>query len=152
MQDDEYAQSLATDQARMAAARAEDERTAAEQALRTQQAAAAAELTRQESNRVELRRQRLDSLRATLRPPPAEAEPRTRILMRFPDGQRFDRFFHLTDTIQAVHDYVNTQDLIGEQFALCTAHPRRVLVDLTRTLEEEQLVPRAMLNIEDRTE
>ena len=150
-QEEEYARSLAEDQAREAreaeagAAAAAVARAAAAEAAAAQAAAAQAEAA------AEAKRAARAAKATTLAPEPtAGADDATRLVIRLSDGRRLDRRFGKRERLQAVVDYIESElpDIYdGADFELVSNYPRKVFSAETRsaTLEALGLCPQATL-------
>jgi chemotaxis protein histidine kinase CheA len=150
-QEEEYARSLAEDQAREAreaeagAAAAAVARAAAAEAAAAQAAAAQAEAA------AEAKRAARAAKATSLAPEPtAGADDATRLVIRLSDGRRLDRRFGKRERLQAVVDYIESElpDIYdGADFELVSNYPRKVFSAETRsaTLEDLGLCPQATL-------
>lgn len=56
-----------------------------------------------------------------------------------------------THATQALFDYVDVQEKVGQDFSLFTAHPKTDIANSGQTLEEAGLVPRAAIMVQDNT-
>ncbi|KAL5551536.1 hypothetical protein UlMin_001712 [Ulmus minor] len=78
----------------------------------------------------------------------------TQVLVRFPTGERKDRRFHSTATIQTVYDYVDSLGCLDvESYSLVSNFPRVVYgpEKLSLSLKEAGLHPQASLFVEPNT-
>ena len=69
------------------------------------------------------------------------------------DGQRLQRRFRHTETVQHVYDFVAGQDPeahdIPDNFVLCSNFPRREFADHSQTLADANLTRAEMLMVHD---
>ena len=73
------------------------------------------------------------------------------VLVRFPTGDRKERRFHSTDTIQSLYDYVDSLGCLdAENYSLVSNFPRVVYGTdkLSLSLKEAGLHPQAGLFVE----
>lgn len=77
---------------------------------------------------------------------PAAGPDSVQLSIRLPSGQKVDRRFLRTAPIWLVHEFVSTLK-VGADFELMTPFPQTVFSDLTRTLEELGLFPRAVVHV-----
>jgi len=143
-QDREYREALEADRAREAARQAEREKE--ERAQREQEEA---------ERRAQAERE--DGLAKALSlvgEEPAAGTPDTaHIRLTLPNGRRIDRRFHADDTIEVVraflivHFHENSVDIAN--FSLSTSFPKRTYDDPAATLREGDLVPQAVLMVQD---
>lgn len=73
------------------------------------------------------------------------------VLVRFPTGERKDRRFHSTATIQSLYDYVDSLGCLDvESYSLVSNFPRVVYgpEKLSLSLKEAGLHPQASLFVE----
>ncbi|KAK7344100.1 hypothetical protein VNO77_13363 [Canavalia gladiata] len=154
-QDAAYRAALEADQARERQRREEEERLARE--------AAEAERKRKEEEEAQERAaqeaaEKLAAL-AKMRQEKAESlgeEPEkgpnvTQVLVRFPNGERKERRFNSTTTIQSLYDYVDSLGCLeAESYSLVSNFPRVVYGQekLTLSLKEAGLHPQASLFVE----
>ncbi|XP_060615058.2 UBX domain-containing protein 10 [Anolis sagrei] len=87
---------------------------------------------------------------------PGEGEPRLLLAIRSPSGQRFERHFRPSDSLQAVLAVAarrNSSTYRGRGYSLETAEvPRRTFSDLSRSLEECGIPHKSVLCILRREE
>lgn len=91
---------------------------------------------------------------------PSKDDPNaTLIVFRYPDGEkRIERRFLKTNTVQTLYDFVLTlgRDIYTEteydKFSLIQPFPFKAYTDMNKTLEEEKLVPNAVLQIKEEDE
>ena len=91
---------------------------------------------------------------------PSKDDPNvTLIVFRYPDGEkRIERRFVKTNTVQTLYDFVLTlgRDIYTEaeynKFSLIQPFPFKAYTDMNKTLEEEHLVPNAVLQIKEEDE
>nr|DAD17982.1 TPA_asm: hypothetical protein HUJ06_019445 [Nelumbo nucifera] len=77
--------------------------------------------------------------------------PFGQVLVRFPTGERKERRFHNTDTIQSLYDYVDSLDCLNaEKYSLVSNFPRVVYgpEKHSLSLNEAGLHPQASLFVE----
>lgn len=138
-QDSEFEQSLQMDRAKAESEKAESERLAREQREEAERAAASA-------NALEAKRARLPPI------PAADAtEQVTELLIRLPSGKRLQRRFYASNTLGDVYDFVDLEsgdELEGDGYQLITPMPRIAFKDRTASLEDAQLLRRAMLVVD----
>jgi len=93
------------------------------------------------------RRERRLAKAATLPAEPAAKADSTRVLVRLPNGQRLNRCFPRTSTLQAVVDWVESSDPDIYELELVSSYPKRVFsaVDRDESLEALGLHPDATL-------
>jgi len=118
-QEDEYARSLAADQARLR----ERQRLVSE----TEEQEKKAQLEVQNRER---RKTRFDEMRLKIRstlPDEASAESSVRLKIHFPDGSSFNRNFHPSDTLEMLFNVVMSNDQCPVDFSLLTGHPAKLL-------------------------
>ncbi|PKI36742.1 hypothetical protein CRG98_042872 [Punica granatum] len=154
-QDAAYRAALEADQAR--------ERQRKEEQERLEREAAEAERKRKEEEEARLRAEREAAERAAalakLREEKASsvgAEPEkgpdvTRVLVRFPTGERKERRFHSNTTIQVLYDYVDSLGCLEiGNYSLVSNFPRVVYGSekLSLSLKEAGLHPQASLFVE----
>lgn len=154
-QDAAYRAALEADQARerqrkeeqerleREAAEAERKRKEEEEALER----AAREAAEKEAAMARLRQQKAMSLGAE----PEKGPDVTQVLVRFPTGERKERRFHSSLTIQSLYDYVDSLDCLkAEKYSLVSNFPRVVYGAEKRSLslKEAGLHPQASLFVE----
>lgn len=71
------------------------------------------------------------------------------LALRLPSGETVKQDFKPTDTLQDVHDFLRSTKCQTGNFSLCTNFPRKSYTgaDLSITLQEADLVPRAALTV-----
>uniref|UniRef100_A0A0D9XLM4 UBX domain-containing protein n=1 Tax=Leersia perrieri TaxID=77586 RepID=A0A0D9XLM4_9ORYZ len=154
-QDAAYRAALEADQARERQQREEQEkreREAAEAERKRKQEEEAQERAAQEAAEKEaaLARRRQEKAMA-LGAEPERGPDVTRVLIRFPTGERKERRFHSNTTITSVYDYVDSLDCLkAEKYSLVSNFPRVTYgpEKFSQTLEEAGLHPQASLFIE----
>eukprot|EP01103_Thecamoeba_quadrilineata_P008740 TRINITY_DN1846_c0_g1_i1.p1 TRINITY_DN1846_c0_g1~~TRINITY_DN1846_c0_g1_i1.p1 ORF type:complete len:258 (-),score=37.00 TRINITY_DN1846_c0_g1_i1:11-784(-) len=74
------------------------------------------------------------------------------LCIRRPDGQRIEKRFKETSTLKDVVDFLHHSftDLDISRFIITKSYPRFPLTDLSKTLQEYQLCPSAVLMLEKR--
>merc|ERR1719473_952403 len=104
---------------------AEQTRLDDEKMQREQEQRAAAEL--------EMKRSRLTT------EPPAGEPGRLLLMLRLPKGQRLQRAFRSSETINTIYDFVDIQqfeELVGQQYRLVSTMPRKAYEDRQQTLAD----------------
>lgn len=154
-QDAAYRAALEADQARERQRREEEERLereAAEAERKRREEEEARQRAERESAEKEAARARMRQEKAMSLGPEPEKEPNvTRVLVRFPTGERKERRFHSTATIQSLYDYVDSLDCLdAEDYSLVSNFPRVVFGSEKRSLSltEAGLHPQASLFVE----
>lgn len=143
-QDEAYHESLLADRAK-------------EEARRQKEQMLATERKRLESEQAELEaekeRVRSEAERA-LPPEPADTKgPEiTKIRVRQPTGEMFERRFLATDTLQTLINFVTSKGFPIDKFKLISSWPRRDLTALgiDETLQTLKLYPQEMVTLEER--
>jgi len=143
-QDREYRETLEADRAREEARRAEQEREEAERRAKEEE----------ELRAVEERENALAKAMSLVGDePPAGTADTARVRMTLPNGRRIDRRFRADDTIEVVRAfltvYFHENDVDISNFSLSTSFPKRTYDDPTVTLREGDLVPQAVLMVQD---
>ncbi|XP_006661964.1 plant UBX domain-containing protein 10 [Oryza brachyantha] len=154
-QDAAYRAALEADQARERQRREEQEkreREAAEAERKRKEEEEAQERAAQEAAEKEaaLARRRQEKAMA-LGAEPEKGPDVTRVLIRFPTGERKERRFHSSTTITSLYDYVDSLDCLkAEKYSLVSNFPRVTYgpEKHSQTLEEAGLHPQASLFIE----
>ncbi|BAF26999.1 Os10g0520600, partial [Oryza sativa Japonica Group] len=154
-QDAAYRAALEADQARERQRREEQEkreREAAEAERKRKEEEEAQERAAQEAAEKEaaLARRRQEKAMA-LGAEPEKGPDVTRVLIRFPTGERKERRFNSSTTITSLYDYVDSLDCLkAEKYSLVSNFPRVTYgpEKLSQTLEEAGLHPQASLFIE----
>ncbi|CAI0441765.1 unnamed protein product [Linum tenue] len=142
-------------QARERQRREEEERVAreaaeAERKLKEEEEArerAAQEAAEREAARARMREEKALALGAE----PEKGADVTQVLVRFPTGERKERRFHSSKTIQSLYDYVDSLGCLQvEDYNLVSNFPRTVYGDEKRplSLKEAGLHPQASLFVE----
>ncbi|CAN1139030.1 Plant UBX domain-containing protein 10 [Linum perenne] len=154
-QDAAYREALEADQARERQRREEQERLEQEAAeterkRKEEEEArerAAEEAAEREAARVRMREEKASSLGVE----PEKGADVTQVLVRFPAGERKERRFHSSTTIQSLYDFVDSLGYIEvEDYSLVSNFPRTVYGDEKRSLslKEAGLHPQASLFVE----
>uniref|UniRef100_A0A2N9G0K7 UBX domain-containing protein n=1 Tax=Fagus sylvatica TaxID=28930 RepID=A0A2N9G0K7_FAGSY len=154
-QDAAYRAALEADQARERQRREEQERlereaAEAERKRKEEEEAlerAAREAAEKEAALARVRQEKALSLGAE----PEKGPNVTQVLVRFPNGERKDRRFHSTSTIQSLYDYVDSLGCLEtENYSLVSNFPRVVYgpEKLSLSLKEAGLHPQASLFVE----
>ncbi|XP_074317668.1 plant UBX domain-containing protein 10 [Silene latifolia] len=154
-QDAAYRAALEADQARERQRREEQERIererAEEERKRKEEEEArereAKEAVEREAALVRRRMEKALSLGAE----PEKGPDVTQVLVRFPTGERKDRRFHSSATVQSIYDYVDSLECSNiEKYSLVSNFPRTVFgpEKLSLTLKEAGLHPQASLFVE----
>lgn len=154
-QDAAYRAALEADQARERQRREEQEklereRAEAEQKLREEEEAREREAREAAEREAALARRKQEKALA-LGAEPEKGPDVTQVLVRFPTGERRDRRFHSSATIQSIYDYVDSLDCSNlEDYNLVSNFPRTVYgaEKRTLTLKEAGLHPQASLFME----
>eukprot|EP00451_Oxyrrhis_marina_P023483 CAMPEP_0204345906 /NCGR_PEP_ID=MMETSP0469-20131031/26748_1 /ASSEMBLY_ACC=CAM_ASM_000384 /TAXON_ID=2969 /ORGANISM="Oxyrrhis marina" /LENGTH=435 /DNA_ID=CAMNT_0051331427 /DNA_START=23 /DNA_END=1330 /DNA_ORIENTATION=+ len=146
-QDREYHEALEAD--RLKAEKGAEEARKRQDAEAAAQAAREAEAAKERDE--EKRKERLLVDFQASRYKSGDPEPRSRILMRLPGGQRVESSFRQSDTVQVLHDWASICAKLPEnegknfevppRFQLQTSYPKRELSDTSKTLKELDLVP-----------
>ncbi|EEF43422.1 plant UBX domain-containing protein 10 [Ricinus communis] len=154
-QDAAYRAALEADQAR--------ERQRKEEQERLEREAAEAERKRKEEEEAQERAAREAAEKAaalarmreekalSLGAEPEKGSDITQVLVRFPTGERKERRFHCTATIQTLYDYVDSLGLLeADTYSLVSNFPRTVYgtEKLCLSLKEAGLHPQASLFVE----
>ena len=87
--------------------------------------------------------QDLSSKRLRLGPEPSKEE--LLIAVRLPSGRRVGRNFSRMDPVSSLYDFVETQESVGNSFALVEASRRTILRDIGASLESSGLQTRTTL-------
>ncbi|XP_016444038.1 plant UBX domain-containing protein 10 [Nicotiana tabacum] len=154
-QDAAYRAALEADQARERQRKEEQERqereaAEAERKRKEEEEArerAAREATEREAALAKMREEKLLSLG----PEPDKGPDVTQVLVRFPTGERKERRFHCTTTIQSLYDYVDSLGCLEvERYSLVSNFPRTVYGSekLALSLKDAGLHPQASLFVE----
>ncbi|XP_009793282.1 plant UBX domain-containing protein 10-like [Nicotiana sylvestris] len=154
-QDAAYRAALEADQARERQRKEEQERqereaAEAERKRKEEEEArerAAREATEREAALAKMREEKLLSLG----PEPEKGPDVTQVLVRFPTGERKERRFHCTTTIQSLYDYVDSLGCLEvERYSLVSNFPRTVYGSekLALSLKDAGLHPQASLFVE----
>ncbi|XP_022893045.1 plant UBX domain-containing protein 10 [Olea europaea var. sylvestris] len=154
-QDAAYRAALEADQARERQRKEEQERlereaTEAERKRKEEEEAqerAAREAAEKKAAIAKMREEKAASLGAE----PAKGPDVTQVLVRFPNGERKERRFHSTATIQTLYDYVDSLGCLEvESYSLVSNFPRTVYGPdkLSLSLKEAKLHPQASLFVE----
>ncbi|XP_059309224.1 plant UBX domain-containing protein 10-like [Lycium ferocissimum] len=108
---------------------------------------AAHEAAEREAALAKMRQEKLLSLG----PEPEKGPDVTQVLVRFPTGERKERRFHCTTTLQSLYDYVDSQGCLEvDNYKLVSNFPRTVYGSekLSLSLKDAGLHPQASLFIE----
>lgn len=154
-QDAAYRAALEADQARERQRREEQERLereAAEAERKCKEEEEAREREAREAAEREAARARLRQEKAlALGAEPEKGPDVTQVLVRFPSGERKDRRFHSSATIQCLYDYVDSLGCLEvENYSLVSNFPRTVYGadKLSLSLKDAGLHPQASLFVE----
>lgn len=93
----------------------------------------------------------LETKRRNIPPLPTASEPSTRIALKFSNGKRSEREFSPSLSLQSLYDFVDTLEIVAEDFTLITSHPAKALPRSDATLADLGLVPRALILVQDNT-
>ncbi|XP_009788366.1 plant UBX domain-containing protein 10-like [Nicotiana tabacum] len=154
-QDAAYRAALEADQARERQRKEEQERlereaAEAESKRKEEEEArerAAHEAAEREATLAKMRQEKLLALGTE----PEKGPDVTQVLVRFPTGERKDRRFHCTTTIQSLYDYVDSLGCLEvDNYSLVSNFPRTVYgaEKLSLSLKDAGLHPQASLFIE----
>jgi FAS-associated factor 2 len=76
-----------------------------------------------------------------------------RIRLMLPSGKRLDRRFRGDDTVDVIRSFLilhfHENDVGIENFQLSSNYPKKTLADGSKTLEEEDLCPQAVIMVQD---
>ncbi|XP_050268907.1 plant UBX domain-containing protein 10 [Quercus robur] len=154
-QDAAYQAALEADQARERQKREEQERLereAAEAERKRKEEEEALERAAREAAEKEAALARMRQEKAlSLGDEPEKGPNVTQVLVRFPNGERKERRFHSTSTIQSLYDYVDSLGCLEtENYSLVSNFPRVVYgpEKLSSSLKEAGLHPQASLFVE----
>lgn len=154
-QDAAYRAALEADQARERQRREEQERLERERAEEERRRKEEEEAREREAQEAAEREAALACRRQekalSLGVEPEKGPNVTQVLVRFPTGERKERRFHSTATIQSIYDYVDSLDCSNvESYSLVSNFPRTVYgpEKLSLTLKEAGLHPQASLFVE----
>jgi FAS-associated factor 2 len=155
-QDAEYEAGLRADQERERKRQEEEQQRleqqrAAEQAEAEQRAAAEAEAKKKADAETELRQRKADKRNALQPEPESSTAQVASIRVRLPDGSNAQRRFHAHAKLQAVYDFVDSQENLSSlKYSLATNFPRMEYGSdkLQQSLEELKLTPSAMLLVQ----
>ncbi|GAB4834623.1 Plant UBX domain-containing protein 10 [Ancistrocladus abbreviatus] len=154
-QDAAYRAALEADQARERQRREEQERlervAAEEERKRREEEEARERAAREAAEREAALARRRQEKALSLGAEPEKGPDVTQVLVRFPTGERKDRRFQSTATIQSIYDYVDSLDCLDvENYSLVSNFPRTVYgpEKLSMTLKEAGLHPQASLFLE----
>ena len=89
--------------------------------------------------------------RTELGPEPSETTPNTtQIAFRLPDGAKINRRFGKSDKVECLYTYIDTLEVgLPVEYEIAASFPSHPLTNRERTLEEEGLVPRALLHVRE---
>ena len=143
-QDREYREALEADRAREAAQREEREREEAERRVMEEAK------RREEEEKQDI----LAKAMSLVSEEPGVGTPdAARVRMALPNGRRIDRRFKGDDTIEVVRAFLtihfHENDIGITNFSLSTSFPKRTYDDLAVTLKQGDLVPQAVLMVQD---
>ncbi|CAL1373669.1 unnamed protein product [Linum trigynum] len=154
-QDAAYRAALEADQARERQRKEEEERVereAAEAERKRKEEEEARERAAQEAAEREAARARMrEEKTLALGAEPEKGADVTQVLVRFPTGERRDRRFRSSTTIQSLYDYVDSLGCLQvEDYSLVSNFPRTVYGEEKRSLtfKEAGLHPQASLFVE----
>lgn len=154
-QDAAYRAALEADRAREQQKREEQEqmeREAAEAERKRKEEEEARERAEREAAEREAALARMRQEKAlSLGPEPEKGPYVTQVLVRFPTGERKERRFYSTTTIQSLYDYVDSLDCLNaESYTLVSNFPRVVYgpEKISLSLKEAGLHPQAGLFVE----
>ena len=154
-QDAAYRAALEADQARERQRREEEEHLAweaAEAERKHKEEEAARERAAQEAAEKQAALAKIHQEKAqSLGEEPEKGPNVTQVLVRFPTGERKERRFYSTATIQSLYDYVDSLGCLeAESYSLVSNFPRTVYGQekLTLSLKEAGLHPQASLFVE----
>lgn len=154
-QDAAYRDALEADQARERQRREEQERLERELAeaerKRKEEEEAREREAREAAEREAALARRRQEKALSLGAEPEKGPNVTQVLVRFPTGERKERRFHCTATIQSLYDYVDSLDCANmESYSLVSNFPRTVYgpEKLSFSLKEAGLHPQASLFVE----
>jgi len=82
-----------------------------------------------------------------------ETDPKSRIMIRFPDGRRESKNISCSSQFMAIIKFVVGEGYPLERYEIVTNFPRRILTDLdeTQTLKELQLFPQETVFVQQRS-
>ena len=110
----------------------------------------------QEEKKIQYQKQ-IEEIKKKIKPEPNKDDPNsTLIVLRYPNGeQRVERRFLKTDVVQDLYDFVNSlgREIYTETenngFSIIQPFPPKHFNEMNKTLEEEGLVPNALLQIKE---
>ncbi|GFH60372.1 hypothetical protein CTEN210_16848 [Chaetoceros tenuissimus] len=149
-QDREYREALEADQ-RREREKLEQQRLKEEEERRMQEEIEKAETER--LNKIDFAKRTL-SMNGDEEPDPNDKSiKQARIRLMLPSGKRLDRRFRGDDTIDVVRSFLilhfHENDVGIENFQLSSNYPKKTLADGSKTLEEEDLCPQAVIMVQD---
>ena len=115
------------------------------------------EINRKEQVKIAMEKEAREK-RERLPEEPAEKDPLAcHIVLRLPgSGERVNRRFLKTDTVQVIYDFVDSLgpqrlsfESSSQQYIILQSMPRKEFTDKEKKLEEVGLFPRAMLQIKE---
>lgn len=115
------------------------------------------EINRKEQVKIAMEKEAREK-REKLPEEPAEKDPLAcHIVLRLPgSGERVNRRFLKTDTVQVIYDFVDSLgpqrlsfESSSQQYIILQSMPRKEFTDKEKKLEEVGLFPRAMLQIKE---
>ncbi|KAG9452662.1 hypothetical protein H6P81_005566 [Aristolochia fimbriata] len=154
-QDAAYRAALEADQARERQRKEEEERLEREAAeaerKRKEEEEALERAAREAAEKEATLARRRQEKAMSLGDEPDKGPNVTQVLVRFPTGERKERRFHSTATVQSLYDYVDSLDCLkAEKYSLVSNFPRVVYgpEKLPLTLKDAGLHPQASLFVE----
>ncbi|KAK9093880.1 LOW QUALITY PROTEIN: hypothetical protein Scep_025349 [Stephania cephalantha] len=154
-QDAAYRAALEADQARERQKKEEQERLEREAAeaerMRQEELEAQERAAREAAEKEAVLARRRQEKAMSLGEEPVKGPDTTQVLVRFPSGERKERRFYSTKTVQSLYDYVDSLDCLNaERYNLVSNFPRVVYSEEKRslTLKEAGLHPQASLFVE----
>ncbi|KAH7686877.1 FAS-associated factor 2 protein [Dioscorea alata] len=154
-QDAAYRAALEADQARERQRKEEQERLEREAAeaerKRKEEEEAQERAAREAAEREAALAKRREEKAMSLGVEPEKGPDVTRVLIRFPNGERKERRFHCSAAIKSLYDYVDSLDCLNaENYCLVSSFPRVSYgpEKYSQTLQETGLHPQASLFVE----
>jgi cyclin-dependent kinase regulatory subunit CKS1 len=107
--------------------------------------------------KINLYQKQIEEMKKKIKPEPNKNDPNsTLIVLRYPNGeQRVERRFLKTDIIQDLYNFVSSlgREIYTESenngFSIIQPFPPKQFNEMNKTLEEEGLVPNALLQIKE---
>lgn len=150
-QEEEYLQALREDEEKEQRQAEEERRRLEEDRAREEEARRVEE---EERARVTRRQTELNRKRNSVPPEPREGESKVcNVAIRLPDGSRLTRKFRQSDTLQALYDFVDVNEVAGLEiggYDLVSNYPRKVHTDTGSTLEAAGLGSQCLLFVQQR--